>query len=86
VQLTPGANGEARLDTLVKTKKPALVSQSFTITEQDVFATRALYPLAQTMMQSERYMPNRLSMMCSRRNCSFWRCCQQEWGGEVPES
>jgi CRISPR/Cas system-associated exonuclease Cas4 (RecB family) len=86
VQLTPGANGEARLDTLVKTKRPALVTQSFTITEQDVLATRALYPLAQTIMQSERCMPNRLSMMCSRRNCSFWRCCQQEWGGEVPES
>ena len=29
-QLTPGASGEARLDTLVKTKTPALALQSFT--------------------------------------------------------
>ncbi len=84
-QLTPGANGEARIDTLVKTKSPGLVKQSFTITDQDILATRALYPLAQTIMRSELYMPNRLSMNCSRRNCSFWRDCEREWGGEVPE-
>ena len=23
-------------------------------------------------------------MMCSRRNCSYWRHCEREWGGEVP--
>ena len=34
----------------------------------------------------QRYMPNRLSMMCSRRNCSYWRHCEREWGGEVPET
>jgi len=86
VQLTPGTNGDARVDTLVKTKTPGLVTQSFTVTDQDVLATRALYPLAQTMMRSELYMPNRLSMNCSRRNCSYWRCCEREWGGEVLEA
>jgi hypothetical protein len=85
-QLTPGANGDARIDTLVKTKTPGLVTQNFTITDQDLLATRALYPLAQTVMRSELYMPNRLSMNCSRRNCSFWRDCEREWGGEVPEA
>ena len=83
-QLTAGANGEARIDTLVKTKTPSLVTQSFTITAQDILATRALYPLAQRIMRSEMYMPNRLSLMCSRRHCSFWRHCEREWGGEVP--
>ena len=86
VQLTPGASGEARVDTLVKTKRPGLVIQSFTITEQDLQSTRALYPLAQRIMRSKLYMPNRLSLMCSRRNCSFWRHCEEEWGGEVPET
>jgi hypothetical protein len=85
-QLTPGANGDARIDTLVKTKTPGLVTQNFTITDQDLLATRALYPLAQTVMRSELYMPNRLSMNCSRRKCSFWRDCEREWGGEVPEA
>lgn len=85
-QLTPGANGEARIDTLVKTKIPGLVSQNFTITNQDLLATRELYPLAQRAMRSELYMPNRLSLMCSRHNCSFWRHCEQKWGGKVPEA
>jgi hypothetical protein len=85
-QLTPGASGEARLDTLVKTKTPALVTQNFRVTEQDRLATEKLYPLAQQSMRSEHMMPNRLSLTCSRRNCSFWRHCEREWGGEVPET
>jgi CRISPR/Cas system-associated exonuclease Cas4 (RecB family) len=86
VQLTPGASGEARIDTLVKTKTPGLVTQDFRVTEQDLFATRQLYRLAQQAMRSELYMPNRVSITCSRRNCSFWRHCEREWGGEVPET
>ena len=83
-QLTPGATGNARIDTLVKTKTPGLVTQRFNVTDQDLLATRELYPMAQIAMRSELYMPNRTSMNCSRRSCSFWRSCEQEWGGEVP--
>jgi CRISPR/Cas system-associated exonuclease Cas4 (RecB family) len=85
-QLTPGATGEARIDTLVKTKASGLLTQRVTITGQDIAATRTLYPLAQRIMRAGEYMPNRLSMSCSRRNCSFWRECEREWGGEVRES
>lgn len=84
-QLTPGANGRARIDTLVKTKIPAIVTHSFTPGDSDYAATRKLYALAQQSMRQEVYMPNRLSLNCSRRNCSYWRCCEREWGGEVPE-
>ena len=83
-QLTPGATGDARIDTLVKTKTPGLVTQRFSVTDQDLLATRELYPMAQMAMRSELYMPNRTSINCSRRSCSFWRSCEQEWGGEVP--
>jgi len=65
------ASGEARLDTLVKTKTPALVTQNFTVTEQDILATTKLYPLTQQSMKSDRFMPNRLSLTCSRRNYSY---------------
>ena len=85
-QLAEGASGRARVDTLVKTKTPGLVTHSFTVTEQDVLATKKLYPLAQQTMKSELYMPNRLSMACSRRNCCYWRQCERELGGEVPET
>jgi PAS domain-containing protein len=49
-QLMPGASGEARLDTLVKTKTPAQVTQNLRVTQQDVLATTKLYPLAQQSM------------------------------------
>ena len=86
IQLLPGASGEARVDTLVKTKAPKIVSQSFQVNEQDLRATRTLYPLAQRVMKAEAFVPNRRSITCSRRNCSFWRHCEREWGGEVPET
>jgi hypothetical protein len=41
---------------------------------------------AQRSMRSELYMPNRLSLTCSRRHCAYWRNCEREWGGEVPET
>jgi hypothetical protein len=85
-QLTPGASGRARVDTLVKTKTPGLVTHSFHVSDKDVIATNKLYPLAQQAMKSELYMPNRLSMACSRRNCCYWRQCEKELGGEVPET
>jgi hypothetical protein len=85
-QLVPGASGRARVDTLVKTKTPSLVSHSFTVTDADILATNKLYPLSQQSMRSELYMPNRLSMACSRRNCCYWRQCEAELGGEVPET
>src|SRR5579872_3373105 len=44
-----------------------------------------LYPTVQEAMRHQHFMPNRLSMMCSRRNCSYWRHCEREWGG-MPET
>jgi CRISPR/Cas system-associated exonuclease Cas4 (RecB family) len=85
-QLIPGSSGEGRIDTLVKTKTPQVISQSFPITAEEMRAAQTLYPAAKEAMRRQRYMPNRLSMMCSRRNCSYWRHCEREWGGEVPQS
>jgi CRISPR/Cas system-associated exonuclease Cas4 (RecB family) len=84
--LVPGASGEGRVDTLVKTKVPQVISQSFHITVEEMKVTQTLYPAAQEAMRQQRFMPNRLSMMCSRRNCSCWRHCEREWGGEVPQT
>ena len=86
VRLMPGAIGAARIDTLVKTKSPQLIQQSFSITEQELRVTDTLYPLAQELMRGGVYVPNRQSMMCSRRNCAYWRHCEEKWGGEVPET
>jgi hypothetical protein len=85
-QLTPAASGKGRLDTLVKTNIPKIVLQSFDITAGDLKATQTIYARASQAMRSEQYMPNRFSMFCSRRHCAYCRHCEEEWGGEVPET
>ncbi len=84
--LTPLAGGAGRIDTLVKTKTPQLIQQGFSISGQELKALETIYPRAQALMRSGVQLPNRHSMMCSRRQCAFWRHCEQTWGGEVPEA
>jgi len=84
--LTSLARGAGRIDTLVKTKSPQLVQQTFSISQQELRAVQTLYPEAQDLMRQGVHLPNRHSMLCSRRHCAFWRHCEQRWGGEVPET
>jgi len=85
-QITPGASGEARIDTLVKTKTVQLIQQSYVVSGPDLHATACLYSMVQEGIRSGLYFPNRGSMMCSRRHCAFWRQCEAEFGGTVQES
>ena len=75
-----------RIDTLVKTKSPQLMQQPFVVTEQELRAIHTIYPVAQALMRGDVHLPNRQSMLCSRRHCAYWRHCEQKWGGEVPET
>ena len=84
--LTNLARGFGRIDTLVKTKTPQLTQQTFSITEQELRAIHSIYPVAQALMRGIVHLPNRQSMLCSRRQCAYWRHCEHKWGGEVPES
>lgn len=86
VQLLPEASGEVRIDTMVKTKSAQIVQMTRTLGEEDYLATNRLYPLAQEAMRSGYYVPNRYSTLCSRKNCPFWRACQDEFGGRVEET
>jgi hypothetical protein len=45
-----------------------------------------MYPLAQEAMRAGLYVPNRNSSLCSRKYCSFWKQCEQDYGGQVDES
>jgi len=85
-QITPGASGEVRIDSLVKTQTVQIVQQAYTVGEADVRATEVLYPMARKAMGSGMYCPNRQSMLCSRKHCSFWQQCEAEFGGRVRSS
>jgi RecB family exonuclease len=72
-----------RIDTLVSTKSPQLV----TIDHAPGLAGRKLvekiYPLVAEGIAGGLYLPNRASTLCSKRNCAYWKECQIEFGGEV---
>ena len=85
-QITPGASGEVRIDSLVKTQTVQIVQQAYTVEEPDIKATQVLYPMAQKAMGSGMYCPNRQSMLCSHKHCSFATQCQEEFGGRVRSS
>ena len=82
-QLTPGASGEARIDSLVKTVSPQIVQQDYTVGEKDIRATQVLFPMVQEAMGSGMYCPNRQSLLCSQKYCPFWQHCEDEFGGRV---
>ena len=84
--LYPQASGTVRLDTVTKTKTLQVVEQSFAIVESDLIQIRRIYPLAQEAMRSGLYVPNRNSTLCSRKYCSFWRQCEEDFGGKVDEA
>lgn len=76
-------DAKVQVDQLVKTKTPQLVQISRELTDQDIRAVETIYPLAQDAMRSGYYMPNRSSLLCSRKNCAHWRICEKEYGGMV---
>jgi len=82
-QITPGAKGEVRIDSLVKTQTVQIVQQAYTVEEPDIRATQVLYPMAQKAMGTGLYCPNRQSMLCSQKHCSFWKHCEEEFGGRI---
>ena len=82
-QITPGASGAVRIDSLVKTQTVQIVQQAYTVEEPDIRATQVLYPMAQKAMRSGMYCPNRQSMLCSQKHCSFWKHCEEEFGGRI---
>jgi hypothetical protein len=82
-QITPGASGEVRIDSMIKTQFVQIVQQSYTVEEPDTRATQVLYPMAQKAMRSGIYCPNRQSMLCSQKHCSFSKQCQEDFGGRI---
>lgn len=74
-----------RIDTLVKTKTPRLVQMTRTLTAAHFAEPRKLFPMIQEAMHAGLYVPNRKSMLCSRRNCPFAAHCEAEFGGQVKE-
>ena len=71
------------MDYVIPNKSPKLVTIGYQVSDADVRLTETMYPAVQQAIRDGRYLPNRNSPLCSRKNCAFWRECESEWGGEV---
>lgn len=83
--LHPEASGSATLATLTKTKTVDLHQDTIEVTPGDKKLTARLYSIARDQMEAGVYGPNRKSFLCSRRYCSHWARCEDEYGGKVSE-
>jgi hypothetical protein len=82
-QITPGASGEVRIDSLVKTQTVQIVQQAYTGSDN---TSRFPWPSAPSDTGPEwpgYPAPPRQSMLCSQKHCSFWKHCEEEFGGRV---
>ncbi|HZT29734.1 MAG TPA: PD-(D/E)XK nuclease family protein [Bryobacteraceae bacterium] len=82
-QLEPRASGTVQLATLVATKTPKIVTQTYTVQPADLRLTETLYPLVREGIRNGLYLPNRGSNLCSRKHCNFATACEAEFGGCV---
>ncbi len=74
----------AAVVTLVKTKVAQCCVETCKIDAGIKLQAERLVSIAAEGMASGLYWPNRQSLYCSRRGCSFWRECESEYGGTVP--
>ena len=83
--LCPEASGAGRIDVLVKNKTVKHVQFNFEVDAADLTMVERIYPQVQAGIRTQVFTPNRSSVMCSRKYCGYWRACQKEFGGTVPE-
>jgi len=81
--LSPAASGQVRLDTLVATKTPQLVTLAYEVTAADTAMVGKLYPHVREGIREGLFFPNRAGNLCSRKGCNFWQACEAEYGGCV---
>jgi RecB family exonuclease len=82
-RLAPGASGQVRLDTVVATKTPQIVTLPYEVSAADLRMAEVLYPHVREGIREGLFFPNRCSNLCSRRTCAFAEACEQEFGGIV---
>lgn len=83
--ITPGASGSCRLDTVTKTKTAQVIQQTYKVGQEERRFAETLYPMVQDSIRDGIYPPHRGSPLCSRRHCGYWRECEREFSGRVPE-
>jgi CRISPR/Cas system-associated exonuclease Cas4 (RecB family) len=76
---------ESRLDYCVMTKTPQCLSYVVDVTDSDTKYLVSMINLVKESLDKGVFIPNRNSMMCSRRYCMYSDLCETKFGGAVKE-
>ncbi len=68
-----------KLDYLVQTKTPKVVSLEAKRTEQDIKRFLSIVGRVTDAIRAGSYYPNPGNFMCSEKNCGYWKLCHQEF-------
>lgn len=66
-----------RLDYLVDTKTPKVVSLDAVRTEQDIARFLNITSRVIRAIENDNFYPNQTNFMCSEKNCGYWLLCHQ---------
>jgi putative RecB family exonuclease len=73
------------IDYAVKLKSPKIVSFSRQVERSEIeFFNRLMNQIVRGIEQ-EFWIPNRQSIMCTRRACGYWQVCERDWKGRVKD-
>jgi len=69
----------------VTTKEPKIVCAVTEVIPEELEYVTNLYKMAayKTENHGGFLIANRMSMMCSRKHCSYWNLCEEKYGGIV---
>ncbi len=70
------------IDYLIKTSLPQI--KRFAVETDPDFLNNILAVMVQSI-KKEIFVPNRNSMLCSRKYCSYWNECEKKFGGRVKD-
>lgn len=71
------------LDYLIKNKKPKVQQSRWKPNDQDRQYVLGLMEHVANGVKKEVFIPNRNSMLCSKKFCAYWQECEKKYGGKV---
>lgn len=66
-----------------KTQEVSLLQE--VLTEDDYRFAESVIPLSAQSIMSGVYLPNRANPLCTKKHCSFWQNCLNDYGGKIKD-
>lgn len=78
-ELMGGPEKGVKLDYLIQTKQPKVVTLEAKRTEADIQRFLSIVGRVADAIQKEVFYPNPSNFMCTEKSCGYWKICHQEF-------